>query len=209
MDLPATFQVRLRTLDSVAVRTHRNLWHPSGVPVSSMEGTLTSVTRPEVGAAAHGRFGELYRLHAPDAARLAYLLTGDRVAAEDIVQEAFVRLFGRFRDLRNPDSFQWYLRRTVVNLVRSQFRRRKVERAYLQREGAAPAEPAPDFGARGEMWEVLQSLPERNRTAIVLRYYEDLSEARTAEVMGCPVGTVKSLVSRGIERLRGEMTRGD
>src|SRR5207302_804336 len=68
------------------------------------------------------RLGELYRRHAPDAARLGYLLTGDRVLAEDLVQEAFVRMFGRFRDLRNPDAFGAYLRKTVVNLSRSHFR---------------------------------------------------------------------------------------
>src|SRR4051812_10655367 len=63
-----------------------------------------------------GRLGELYRLHSGDAARLAYLITGDRALAEDLVQEAFVRLYGKFRDLRNPDAFEFYLRRTVVNL---------------------------------------------------------------------------------------------
>ena len=173
-----------------------------------MEGTLAPVKRKEVDAEAGGRLADLYRRHAPDAVRLAYLLTGERALAEDVVQEAFVRLHGRFRDLRSPEAFEWYLRRTVVNLVRSQFRRRRVERAYLEREGHRPPAQA-DLGSRQEMWEVLLRLPERNRTAIVLRYYEDLSEARTAEVMGCPVGTVKSLVSRGIERLRTEMARGE
>ena len=157
-----------------------------------------------------GRLGELYRRHAGDAARLAYLVTGDRALAEDIVQEAFVRLYGRFRDLRNPDAFDAYLRRTVVNLARTHFRHRKVERkheAQLAEEPAA-SEP-PDLGERDELWTVLQSLPERQRTAIVLRFYEDLSEVSTAEVMGCPVGTVKSLVSRGLARLRETVTRSE
>ena len=160
-----------------------------------------------------GRLGELYRRHAGDAARLAYLVTGDRALAEDLAHEAFIRMFGRFRDLRNPDAFEFYLRRTIVNLARSHFRHRKVERAYLEGRGKsdlpAEARPAPDLGARQELWSALQSLPERQRTAIVLRFYEDLSEARTAEVMGCPVGTVKSLVSRGLDRLRGVVPRGD
>jgi RNA polymerase sigma-70 factor (sigma-E family) len=153
-----------------------------------------------------GRLGELYRRHAGDATRLAYLLTGDRALAEDLVQEAFVRLYGRFRDLRNPDAFEFYLRRTVVNLAHSHFRRRRVERAYLARpaqSGGPPEEgTAADLGARDELWTALLALTDRQRVAIVLRFYEDLSEARTAEVMGCPVGTVKSLVSRGLDRLR-------
>jgi RNA polymerase sigma-70 factor (sigma-E family) len=157
---------------------------------------------------AEGRLGELYRRHAPDAARLAYLLTGDRALAEDLVQDAFVKMFGRFRDLRNPDAFGAYLRRTVVNLSRSHFRRVRVARRYLEREAAAPRRGVPDVAARQEMWEELLDLPERQRTAIVLRFYEDLSEAETADAMQCPVGTVKSLVSRGVARLREQM-RGE
>ena len=157
-----------------------------------------------------GRLGELYRRHAGDAARLAYLITGDRALAEDLVQEAFVRMYGRFRDLRNPDAFEVYLRRTVVNLARSHFRHRKVERKYLEGAGQTERSVAtPDVGERDELWTVLQALPERQRTAIVLRFYEDLSEVATAEVMGCPVGTVKSLVSRGLERLRAIVPRSE
>jgi RNA polymerase sigma-70 factor (sigma-E family) len=161
-----------------------------------------------VAEAEGGRLGELYARHAPGAVRLAYLLTGDHALAEDLVQEAFVRLYGRFRDLRDPEAFAAYLRATVVNLARSHFRRRRVERAYLQREGVPPGSSSEEVGRRQEMWEALQSLPLRQRAAIVLRYYEDLTEAQTADVLRCPVGTVKSLVSRGIERLRDGM-RGD
>ena len=159
-----------------------------------------------------GKLGDLYRRHAGDAARLAYLVTGDRALAEDIVQEAFVRLYGRFRDLRNPDAFEFYLRRTVVNLARSHFRHRKVERNYVAGPGQPPPRTSaelPDVGVRDELWTALQSLPERQRTAIVLRFYEDLSEATTAEVMRCPIGTVKSLVSRGLERLRVTLPRSE
>jgi RNA polymerase sigma-70 factor (sigma-E family) len=152
--------------------------------------------------------GELYAAHAPDAARLAYLLTGDPVLAEDLVHEAFVRLFGRFRDLRDPGAFRAYLRTTVVNLTRSHFRRRRVERSYLERERGRP-EPAADAPEPDETWEALQRLRPRQRAAIVLRFYEDLSEAQTADILRCPVGTVKSLVSRGLEQLRIEMTRGE
>ena len=83
------------------------------------------------------RLGELYVRHASDAVRLAYLLTGDRALAEDLVQDAFVKLAGRLVHLRDRGAFEAYLQRTVVNLSRSHFRRRKVERAYVEREGRA------------------------------------------------------------------------
>ncbi len=153
-----------------------------------------------------GRLGHLYRRHAPEAARLAYLLTGDHALAEDLVHEAFVRMIGRFADLRSPEAFEWYLRRTVVNLANSHFRHAKVERAYLDREGRNLRPLAdPDVDARQDMWRNLLRLPERQRAALVLRFYEDLTEVQIAEVLGCPLGTVKSLVSRGLGRLRGEL----
>ncbi len=149
-----------------------------------------------------GRLADLYAAHAPDAARLAYLLTGDRALAEDLVQEAFVRLFGRFRDIRQPEAFPAYLRKTVVNLAKSHFRRRRVERSYLERRQPDPPEGEPTVD---DMWTRLQALRPRQRAAIILRYYEDLSESQTADILGCPVGTVKSLVSRGIEQLRARI----
>src|SRR5438876_817019 len=136
---------------------------------------MRTMTVSDEDASPRGRLGELYARHAPDAARLAYLLTGDRALAEDLVQEAFVRMFGRYRDLRNPDAFAAYLRKTVVNLSRSHFRRLRVERTYVQREGSAPAPASPELGTREEIWQALLALPERQRTAIVLRFYEDLS----------------------------------
>lgn len=157
-----------------------------------------------------GKLGDLYERHAPEAARLAYLVTGDRALAEDITQDAFVKMFGRFRDLRRPEAFHWYLRKTVVNLARSHFRRAKIEREYVEREGRRPAAGTPaDPEERDAMWAALAGLTGRQRAAIVLRYYEDLTEAETAEVLGCRPGTVKSLVSRGLARLREEMGRDD
>jgi RNA polymerase sigma-70 factor (sigma-E family) len=158
-----------------------------------------------VSEAEGGRLGELYARHAPSAVRLAYLLTGDHALAQDLVQDAFVRLYGRFRDLRDPNAFPAYLRATVVNLSRSYFRRRRVERAYVERERSPSNPGSAPVDARYEMWEALQSLPPRQRAAIVLRFYEDLTEAETADVLRCAVGTVKSLVSRGLQRLREEM----
>jgi len=150
-----------------------------------------------------GSLSELYVAYAPDGIRLAFLLTGDRALAEDLVQDAFVRLVGRLRHLREPNAFWTYLRRTIVNLAISHFRHGRVERAYLDRLAAAPAADTNDNGELDEtMHRVLLGLPQRQRAAIVLRFYEDLSDVQTAAVLGCSPGTVRSLVSRGMKTLR-------
>src|SRR5436189_6148143 len=99
---------------------------------------MVTTTVSEMTATETGRLGELYLRHADDAVRLAYLLTGNRDVAEDLVQDAFVRLAGRLVHLRDPGAFDTYLRKTVVNLANSYFRRRRVERTYeLRTRGAA------------------------------------------------------------------------
>ena len=159
---------------------------------------------------ADGGLGELYARHAGAAVGLAYLLTGDRYLAEDLAQEAFVRLAGRFRHLRDAGAFEAYLRRTVVNLFTSQLRRKKLERAYLKREGRRPeqAHEDPDVASRDQMWRALQRLPERQRAAVVLRYYEDRTEREVATTMGCTDAAAKSLIARGMQALRAHMGVG-
>ena len=150
-----------------------------------------------------GLLSDLYVAYAPDGIRLAYLLTGDVARAEDLVQEAFARLVGRLRHLREPNAFWTYLLRTIVNLATSHFRHRRVERAYLERLAAAPSAVANDNEELDEiMHRGLLGLPQRQRAAIVLRFYEDLSDVQTAAVLGCSPGTVRSLVSRGMKTLR-------
>jgi RNA polymerase sigma-70 factor (sigma-E family) len=150
------------------------------------------------------RLEELYERHADEAVRLAYLITSDRELARDLAQDAFVRVAGRFRHLRYPDAFDAYLRRTVVNLCMSHFRHQRVEREHLEREGAEPDRIAeqPELGTRDELRRALRRLPIRQRTAIVLRYYEDLPEQEVASAMRCSVPAARSLVSRGMETLR-------
>jgi RNA polymerase sigma-70 factor (sigma-E family) len=157
-----------------------------------------------------GRLAELYLQHGDAAVRLAYLLTGDRALAEDLVQDAFVKLAGRLVHLRDPGAFDAYLRRTVVNLANSYYRRKRLERAFLKREEreARLAEVGIDASARDELWGAMRRLSDRQRAAIVLRYYEDLSEQQVADILNCRPGTVKSLVSRGLAILRGEITDG-
>lgn len=154
-----------------------------------------------------GRLEDLYVRNAPGALRLAYFLTGNRELAEDIVQEAFVRVAGRFRHLRMPDAFDAYLRRTIVNVFTSQLRRTKLERAYVARHGADPSlanEPG-DPAARDQLWRALHTLPERQRAAIVLRFYEDLSENQSAEILHCSPGALNQLVVRGMAALREQI----
>jgi len=154
-----------------------------------------------------GRLEDLFVRHAPAAGRFAYLLTADHGEAEDLVQEAFVRVVGRFGHLRVPGAFHVYLRRTIVNLHASKLRRKRVERAYLNRERNRPdpQTPFPDVGLREQLWRAVHGLPARQRAAVVLRYYEDLSEKDAAEILRCSPGAMKSLVARAIETLRAEI----
>ncbi len=154
-----------------------------------------------------GPLAKLYEEHAAGAFRLAYLLTGDRDLAEDLVQDAFVKLIGRFADLRNPTSFDAYLRRTIVTLSYGHFRRRRTERAYLARERGKVERRShafPDVERRDDLWTQMQRIAPRQRAALVLRYYEDLSEQQAADVLGCSLRTVKSLVTRGIHAMRDQ-----
>lgn len=155
---------------------------------------------------------ELYERHAPAAVRLAYLMTGDRERSRDIAQEAFVRVAARFRHLRFPDAFDAYLRRTVVNLSTSQFRRQRLERDYLERERSHAVEATsdpPDLATRDELIRALRRLPARQRAAVVLRFYEDLSEEAIAEAMRVSVPAARSLLSRGMQTLRTMIDRED
>jgi RNA polymerase sigma-70 factor (sigma-E family) len=158
------------------------------------------------------RAADLFHRHCADAVRLAYLLTGDRYLAEDLAQDAFVRSFGRFQDLRRPEAFASYLRRTVVNLSKDQFRRQQRERAHLDRERRRDAEEDVRLSrvdARDELLHALQALPPRQRAAVVLRHCEGQSEQEVADLLGTSVGAVNSLVVRGLTTLREQMRGGD
>jgi RNA polymerase sigma-70 factor (sigma-E family) len=173
-----------------------------------------TMTRAAARSRAEGEgrgLADLYVRYAPGAIRLAFVLTGDRELAQDLAHDAFVRVSGRFGHLRFPEAFDAYLRRTVVNLATSVHRRRRIERAYLEREeglGGRVHDVPPDVGRREELRRALRRLPVRQRAAVVLRYYEDLSERQVAETLGCSVAAARSLVARAMESLRGEI-RGE
>ena len=175
---------------------------------------MLTVEVERLAAVEGSKIGEMYVRHADAAARLAFLLTGDLWLAEDLVQDAFVKLAGRLVHLRDEAAFDAYLRKTIVNLSRSYFRRKRVERSYLERvrgeiRSDAVARPERLVEEHDELWRALSQLSHRQRAAIVLRFYEDLSEVEVAEMLNCAPGTVKSLVSRGLDRLRGEVGRED
>jgi RNA polymerase sigma factor (sigma-70 family) len=159
------------------------------------------------------RLAELFRAESAHAVNLAYLLTGERQLAEDLAQEAFLRVAGRLRDV-NPDAFPAYLQRTVVNLVRSHYRHADVRRRHAERIRAAAeqhraateaASVTDDVDA--QLWAALEALPARQREAIVCRFYLDMSEQQTADTLGVRVGTVKSATSRGLQTLRAALER--
>lgn len=170
-----------------------------------MDGGAIAVRAKEAGLA------ELYATYGPGAAQLAYLLTGDKHLAEDIVQEAFVKLLGRFEHLRRQESFQAYLNRVVVNLTRKHWRRKDLERRYATGEASLRARDTlevRDVETSDELWAAVQQLPYRQRAAIVLRFYEDLSEHQTAELLDCSPKAVRSLVGRAKESLRALSEQG-
>ena len=147
----------------------------------------------------------LYRENRDDALKLAYALTGNIGAAEDLVQEAFVRLFGRFTNRKEPDDFARYLRATIVNLARSRGRKLKNDENALQRlnnEIESSVLPDEIWDQRDVLWRALLQLPVRQRAVLYFRYYLDLSESQTAEAMGWSVGAVKSLTLRAKKKLR-------
>ena len=138
----------------------------------------------------------LYRDRYAPMVRLAYLLTGDRSAAEELVQDAFVSVHRSWARVGDPPA---YLRAAVVNGCRSWGRHRRLE---VERR-PPPVEPA--TLAADELWDALGRLPGRQRAAIVLRFYEDLPDPEIAALLGCRPATVRTSVHRGLAALRKEV----
>lgn len=154
----------------------------------------------------HADLEELFLAHRGSMVRLGRLLTGSVAVAEEVVQESFIKLFERRATVDNPVA---YLHRTVVNGCHSRMRRRKNEASKLAILGTPSEIQQPAMPVEtAEIWESLNSLTQRQRTAIVLRFYNDMTTVATAEAMGVRPGTVKSLVHRGLEQLRKEIQHG-
>ena len=137
--------------------------------------------------------------------RVGFLLTGDWDQAEDLAQEAMARTWAAWPRVRGYDRPGAFARKVLLNRHRSLLRRAVVEARH--RLASRPEERSqPDFGGDDlVVWQALQGLPARQRTAIVLRYYMDLPEAEVPRLLGVPVGTVKSWTHRGLARLRDRL----
>jgi RNA polymerase sigma-70 factor (sigma-E family) len=154
----------------------------------------------------------LFAAHYRSLVRLATLLLQEQATAEEIVQDAYVALHGRWGRLREADKALIYLRQSVVNRARSALRHRGVVRRHAEREPEPPAAPSAETGALGILEHetvvaALRALPARQREALVLRYYADLSETEIAEAMGISRGAVKSHTARGMAALRNALER--
>ena len=151
---------------------------------------------------------ELYSMHYRALVRLAALLVRDTPTAEVVVQDSFVAMHGGWQRLRDTEKALAYLRQAVVNRSRSVLRHRIVVDNNLQQP--PPDVPSAEHGAlvlleRHAVVAALRGLPERQRQAIVLRYYADLSEAEIAAAMGISRGAVKSHATRGMTALRAAL----
>lgn len=134
--------------------------------------------------------------------RAAYLMCGDTALAEDLLQEALIALASRWESVENPDAFvRRVIYRQRVSLWRKQ--RHEVASGYLPERSVTDG--ADERARDQEVHEALRALPPRQRAALVLRYFEDLTEAQTAEVMGIRTGTVKSLSHQAVARMREEL----
>ncbi len=129
--------------------------------------------------------------------RTAYLMTGSVVEAEDLLQSALASAMPRWRKMERPEA---YVRKVMVNHLVSRWRRpiREIVTAFMPETSYVLA----DVETRDELWRALRQLPVRMRAVLVLRFWEDQSEAETAQILGCSVGTVKSQASRGLARMR-------
>ena len=143
----------------------------------------------------------------PSLLRTAYLLTGDQHTAEDLVQTALAKLYLSWDKVHDRGLMDGYVRRILVNENNSLWRR-----AWKRREVSTDTLPdhqsvvdTPDDGRSAALWEFVQTLPRKQRAVVVLRYYEDLSEAEVADILGISVGTVKSQASRALAGLRARV----
>ncbi|MER5523583.1 SigE family RNA polymerase sigma factor [Streptomyces sp. NPDC002677] len=144
----------------------------------------------------------------PRLMRTAYLLTGEQHAAEDLVQSTLERVFVAWRKVGSADDPEAYVRRVMMN-AHARRHRRKLKEFLAPKDDSGLVREVPDTGDRiaqaddrSALLKALAQLPVRQREAVVLRYWEDLTETQAAEAMGCSVGTVKSNAAKGIAKLR-------
>lgn len=141
--------------------------------------------------------------------RFAFLLTGDPVSAQDLVQAALMQLLAHWSDVRDRASLDAYVPKIMINHHRAWWRRRSSSELITDRP-VMPSVPDATWqvDARQDLLTHLRKLPARQRAAVVLRYYEDMPEAEVAAILGCSIGTVKSQTSRALSHLRTHLGQG-
>ena len=156
-------------------------------------------------------YEEFARARLAPLARYAVMLTGDRHSAEDLVQETMVRAQLKWRKVSRADAPEQYVKRMMVNLYLD-WQRGSWWKRVLVRADAGAGLGVPDTAEgsadRDVIWQALSHLPRQQRAALVLRFYEDLSDAEIAEVLGCTVGTARGYVSKALTALRARLTPG-
>lgn len=152
-------------------------------------------------------FDEFVRARMPELLRFGHMLTGNPDAAADLVQDALERTLNAWPRVRNRDDPEGYVRRTMVNRNVSIWRRRR--REHLVDE--TPDQPHHDNPEPfdEELKQALADLPPRQRSVVVLRFAEDLSEQQVAELLGCSVGTVKSQTHKALQKVRARLPKHD
>jgi RNA polymerase sigma-70 factor (sigma-E family) len=159
-------------------------------------------------------FDDFVVARSPALQRAAFLLVGDVSLAQDLVQEALTKTYVAWPRLHRAANAEAYTRRVITTTAIGWFRRkgwnneRTVETLPEHRDHRVGAHDDAVV-QHAVLWSALQDLPPRQRAAIVLRYYEDLTEAQTADAMGCAVGTVKSQVAAGLTKLRARLGDSD
>ncbi|MFD7165051.1 SigE family RNA polymerase sigma factor [Streptomyces violascens] len=166
----------------------------------------TSASRAATPYHAYSSFSSYVRARGPVLLRTARSLTANPSDAEDLLQTALTKTYVAWDRIEDHRALDGYVRRALLNTRTSQWRKRKVDEFCCDDLPEPEAVPGPDPADQqvlhDAMWRAVMKLPDRQRAMVVLRYYEDLSEAQTAEVLGVSVGTVKSAVSRALGKLR-------
>ena len=168
---------------------------------------MTGREGTSVDSAAREEFREYVIAATPALLRVGYLMTGNRADAEDLVQTALAKTYLAWPRIRERESVDGYVRRVMLNTRTSLWRKTRHLPTTALDEGAAQRsgrDQMSDVELHDALWTALSGLSHRQRAAVVLRYYEDLSEPETAALLGVSVGTVKSTVSRALRMLRDD-----
>jgi RNA polymerase sigma-70 factor (sigma-E family) len=150
-------------------------------------------------------FDAFVRARTPALLRSAYLLTGDQQLAEDLVQSAFALTHRAWRNLHATGNAEAYTRKTMYHLQVSRWRRRRVAESFtgeLPDQAGAETDHADLTALRLSLRSALSRLTPKQRAVVVLRFFDDLTEAQAAEAMGVSIGTIKSQTAKALERLR-------